>query len=103
MMLRRGHAGRVDANQSDIVDVLRSYGFNVYSLATVGSGMPDLLVGYQGVTYLIEVKDGSKPPSARKLTDDEAEWHATWSGGKVVVLESVPQADAWARWEIMNG
>ena len=95
-MLRRGHAGRVDTNQPDIVAELRRHGFSVHSIATVGDGCPDLLVGFGGVTYLIEVKDGSKPPSARALTPDEAEWHDTWQGYPVDVLESVEQARAWA-------
>jgi hypothetical protein len=34
----------------------------------------------RGRNYLIEIKDGSKPPSKRKLTSDEQEWHDTWRG-----------------------
>jgi hypothetical protein len=34
---------------------------------------------------LLEVKDGSKPPSAQKLTPQQEEWHRDWRGHRVVV------------------
>jgi hypothetical protein len=57
----------------------------VQSLAAIGAGCPDLLVGYKGVNYLMEVKDGSKPPSGRKLTPDQVEWLRKWKGAAVTV------------------
>lgn len=39
----------------------------------------------------MEVKDGSKPPSARKLTDDEAVWFGSWKG-EAYVVETPEQA-----------
>jgi hypothetical protein len=44
-----------------------------------------LAVGYGGVNYLVEVKDGAKPASARKLTPDEERWHQGWLGRVHVV------------------
>lgn len=79
---------RTDANHAAIVDLLRRAGARVQSLAQVGGGCPDLLVGYQGRTALVEVKDGSKVPSKRRLTDDEARWHEHWQGGPLFVVES---------------
>lgn len=84
-------AARIDANHNEVVSILRQVGCTVQSLASQGSGCPDLLVGYQGQNYLLEVKDGDKPPSARKLTPDEARWHQSW-GGQVAVAESPEQA-----------
>lgn len=89
-MTRR--AAKVDANQPEIVAALRKVGADVTSLAAVGDGVPDLLVGFRGATVLIEVKDGSKPPSARQLTADQIEWHAAWRGGRCVVVSSVTEA-----------
>lgn len=84
-------AAKVDANQAQIVAALRDIGATVQSLAMVGSGCPDIAVGYMGVTLLLEVKDGDKPPSARKLTPEEARWHESWRG-HVDVVQDVEEA-----------
>ena len=89
--------GRVDENHAAIVDLLREFGCSVISTAGVGDGFPDLVVGFQGVTHLIEIKDGDKSPSRRRLTDDEREWHATWHGEAVYVLESAREAEQLVR------
>jgi Holliday junction resolvase len=80
-------AAKIDANQEQVVDVLRAVGATVQTLATVGKGVPDLLVGYQGKTLLLEVKDGRKPPSARRLTEDQLKWHGAWRGGPLAVID----------------
>jgi hypothetical protein len=41
---------------------------------------------------LLEVKDGSKPPSARYLTDDQRIWHMQWLGPPIRIVETVEQA-----------
>ena len=84
-------AAKVDANQTEIVKALRQVGASVQSLASTGQGCPDLLVGIRGINYLIEVKDGQKVKSARKLTPDQVVWHESWRG-RVYVAESVEQA-----------
>jgi hypothetical protein len=94
-------AARTDENQEQIVKALRAVGASVQSLAAVGHGVPDLLVGYQGKNILIEIKDGNKTPSKRKLTDDQVKWHESWNGGAVAVVDSVDAA--WAALGIMRG
>jgi hypothetical protein len=84
-------AARTDANQTAIVEALRAVGSSVLSLAAIGKGCPDLLVCRQDKLYLLEVKDGSKPPSERKLRDNQKAWHVAWCG-TVYVVESVEQA-----------
>lgn len=79
-------AKRVDANQQAIVAALRRVGATVQILSAVGHGCPDLLAGYRGVNTLLEVKDGSKPPSARALTPDEHDWQILWRGQVVTVM-----------------
>jgi hypothetical protein len=78
-------AARVDANQAEIVAALRKAGCDVTPTHRAGEGFPDLAVGYRGATYLLEVKDGSKPPSERALTDAQVRWHGQWRGHKAVV------------------
>jgi hypothetical protein len=67
-------AARTDANQARIVQAMRKLGVVVTPLHMVGNGVADLLASFRGIWYVIEVKDGSKPPSHRKLTPDERLW-----------------------------
>jgi hypothetical protein len=85
-------AARTDANHEEIVKALRAVGASVQSLAPVGHGVPDLLVGYQGKTILMEVKDGTKSPSKRQLTEDQVKWIDAWSGGSVYIVDNVEAA-----------
>lgn len=84
-------AAKVDANHAEIVRALRSVGCYVVDLSRLGQGVPDLLWSRGGLCGLLEVKDGAKPPSARKLTPDEIEFRTLWRGPYAVV-ESVEQA-----------
>jgi len=73
-------AARTDANHAEIVQAFKDRGFEVFSLAGVGNGAPDLLVYHLDwpVSYgpqLVEIKDGSKPPSARKLRVAQVDFH----------------------------
>ena len=97
-MPRRAH--RLDANQDVIVNALRAEpDVSVCSLAGVAAGCPDLLVGVRGVTHLVEVKDGAKPPSRRTFTADQRRWIARWHGAPVVVLTDDATARDWVRRE----
>lgn len=85
-------AAKIDENQPEIVKALRNIGASVQSLAAVGTGVPDLLVGFRGTNFLLEIKDGKKPPSQRKLTEDQVKWHQAWMGKPVCVVESTNDA-----------
>lgn len=77
------YAARVDANQAQIVSALRAAGAYVWVI-----GLPvDLLVGFAGQTYLVEVKDGSK----KHLTKLQQDFFASWCGGGLHRIES-PEA-----------
>jgi len=39
----------------------------------------------------MEVKDGDKSPSQRKLTEDQLKWHREWNGGTLAVVNG-PEA-----------
>lgn len=85
-------AAKVDRNHGEVVEALRSAGCSVQSLATVGRGCPDLLVGYAGMWLLFEVKDGTKSPSRRRLTPDQEEWIKASRGGPVWLITSIHEA-----------
>lgn len=84
-------AAKIDSNHAEIVAALRGIGAYVMSLASVGGGCPDLLVGFRGHTFLVEIKDGSKPPSARQLTEAQLKFHREWLGGTLAIVDS-PEA-----------
>lgn len=72
---------KVDANQAALVKRCRQVpGVAIVSTHTVGHGMVDIILGYRGFNYMIEIKDGAKQPSQKKLTPDEVEFHRTWPG-----------------------
>ncbi len=76
-------AAKVDQNQDAIVSALRAAGASVQSMAQLGKGVPDLLIGHEGETWVMEVKNG---PSA-KLTEDQVEWLKNWKGAVHIVRE----------------
>lgn len=81
---------RVDDNQVEIVKTFRSIGFSVLILSDVGNGCPDIMVGFRGVNYLVEIKDGKKSPSKQRLTPHEEEFHQSWRG-QVVIIRSIDE------------
>lgn len=82
---------RTDRNHAEIVNALRKLQCSVADTSGAGCGFPDLVVGVRGHNLLIEVKDGRKKPSARKLTPAQIQFHATWRGN-IHIVESVDQA-----------
>jgi len=62
--------GRTDGNHTEVIEAMRNIGAVVYSVASIPN-FTDTLVGYRGQLFIIEIKDGTLPPSKRKLTDGE--------------------------------
>jgi Holliday junction resolvase len=79
---------RIDTNHKEIVAALREVGATVVSLASMKHGCPDLLVGYQNETLLMEIKKDSKA----KFTPDQLEFIAKWKGGAISRVDSVDAA-----------
>lgn len=77
-------AAKRDANEQPIIEALETCGCSVSQINS-DDGITDLVVGRAGVNYLLEVKDGSKPKSAQKLTPPQEVWHAGWKGQKAIV------------------
>lgn len=79
------YAAKRDSNEAEIVAALRQVGATVGFIN--GADMPDLIVGFRGKNFLLEVKSGPY----RKLTDGQAEWHEDWAG-QVAVVKSIEEA-----------
>lgn len=85
---------RVDNNQAEIVELLRSRGYAVQHTHTLGRGVPDLVVSKGGVMRWVEVKNPGKLDSAGRLsgkgrlTKDEKAWIENWEslGGAPVIV-----------------
>ena len=81
-------AARTDDNQPAIVKALRRAGVRVHITSGLGGGFPDIVASRMAEgspLVMLEIKDGAKPPSARKLTEAEAEFHRTWEDHVAVV------------------
>lgn len=86
-------SAKVDSNQPEIVAALRKAGCYVLHLHQLKNAF-DLLVFWRGHVWCVEVKDGGKPPSKRKLTEGEQECKKSMEavGVKYHIVESVDQA-----------
>lgn len=80
-------ANKVDANQSEIVKLLRKLSYSVLILSDLGKGVPDILISNFVDMWLAEIKDGAKGRAA-KLTPDQKNFLSTWGGKPVLVLRS---------------
>ena len=87
-------AAAVDENQAEVVEAFRKAGASVLHLHQVGQGCPDVLVGVGNIDQQVEIKDGRKPPSQRRLTTAEAKHHRGWRGRPVAIVECPEDAVA---------
>jgi hypothetical protein len=73
-----------DSNHETISEALQWHGCIVADLAEAGGGVPDLLVGYRGIIFLVEVKSpvGVLSPKQRAFFD-------TWIEYPALVLRTV--------------
>ena len=78
-------ARRTDTNHQAIVRALRKVGWHVTDASHVGNGFPDLVIAKAGRIVLVEVKDGARPPSERKLTALERMVHLAFAEQGVIV------------------
>ena len=75
-------AARTDANQPWILEALRKVGARVYYIKEP----VDLLVGFRGQTYLLEIKT----PDGR-MTKSQQDFLDTWNGGPVSVVSTLDE------------
>lgn len=71
-----GHQGKADANTKGIVDDLRKAGVSVRFI-----GKPlDLIVGYAGQTFLIEIKNPNGKDKRGKSWEQQLKFMEEWRG-----------------------
>lgn len=85
--MARHYSRRTDHNEKEIVAALRQAGRDVICV----NGIFDLLVGYRGVTFILEVKN---PKTKHGLTDKQEYWLRVWQGNPIFVVETPEQAIA---------
>ncbi len=93
-------AARTDANHAHVGALLRAAGWLMHDCSGVGEGFPDWVAcAPDGAIFLLEVKDPDKPPSARKLTEDQVKFHDRWRrcSTLLVVLRSQDVLDEYHR------
>jgi hypothetical protein len=81
------HRHRKDTNHNSLVAALQQSGWYVQDTSSTNLGY-DCLIAKGGRFIPVEIKDGSKPPSAQKLTPHESAVHADLArfGVEVVLL-----------------
>lgn len=82
------HDAKRDANEPQIIEALEAMGATVYRISA--AGLPDLLIGWRGCTFLAEVKTEAGKPTLAQLV-----FHEHWDGFPVPVLRSVDDVAAW--------
>jgi hypothetical protein len=86
--LRR--AAAVDRNQPEIVKGLRKFGATVLIVSQLKNCF-DILVGYNGINYIVEIKDNLLPPSRKRLTPGELKFKDSWNGGEYYKIETLEE------------
>lgn len=91
-------ACRIDKNQPEIVECFRTLGFSVLHIHTL-KNCADLIISRAGRTAVIEIKDGSKPKSAQKLTTGELKFKNEWQGEYHIVTSVEEAIDISLEWK----
>ncbi len=82
------YARKVDQNHSLIVKTLRDLGCSVFDTSRVGGGFPDIVVGKNNKTILVEIKATEKS----KYTPAQEMFMMNWRGSAVARLNDVDGA-----------
>ena len=83
------YAKRVDLNHQEVVKTLRSLGATVFDASRMGQGFPDLVIGINGKTVLVEIKSGEE----KKFTQAQLKFMENWQGSTVVRINDIESAE----------
>lgn len=91
------YGARQDSNARQVVEMFRALGCSVEHVVPRRAGVPDLLVGHQGRTHLVEVK----APKG-KVRPTQHDWAQAWRGERPWVVRSIEEARAVvATWHVL--
>lgn len=81
-----------DAAEPATIAALVADGWSVSRLEPVGRdhGLPDLVIGRDGLTTLAEIKNSPGPKGGtkgKKLTAHQEKWHREWLGANPLMLD----------------
>ena len=82
------YAKRVDSNHALVVKTLRDLGCSVFDTSRVAGGFPDLVVGKNSKTALVEVKADAKA----KFTPAQQAFILNWKGSTVCRIHDIEGA-----------
>ncbi len=85
-----------DRNHAEVMDVFRSLCPVVEDHSQGDHGYDLLILNARGVAWVVEIKDGSLPPSRRALTPNEKAARIRW-GRRFRVVTSIDEAIALTR------
>jgi Holliday junction resolvase len=82
------YAKRVDSNHSLIVKTLRDLGCSVFDTSRVAGGFPDILVGKNSKTAMVEIKRNATAP----YTEAQKKFMQNWRGSTVCRIHDIEGA-----------
>ena len=85
----KGYGSRKDDNHKEIVEALTKAGAYVLDMSHVGRGFPDLIVGFQSKTFLMEIKNPKTSYGRKGLNTNQLKWKESWTGGSYFVVDSI--------------
>lgn len=84
---------RPDGNQAEIIAELRKVGASVVDTSAVGiPGFPDLVAGFRGQTFLLEVKNPATRYGRKGLNANQKAALSVWNGAAPIVVRDGDEA-----------
>lgn len=90
-MARSTRFSSKDNNHDEIAHALQDIGAAVMDTSSLGDGFPDIIVGFRGEVYLIEIKNDKTAYGKKGLNKKQVEFHAKWAG-YVHIVRSIDEA-----------
>lgn len=90
-------ARRKDNNHNDITKTLSKMKISHKDTHMIGNGFPDLIIGFMGVNFLVEIKTNNGT-----LTDKEEDFFEFWEGDVILARNVVDVFNGISKYGIRN-